>query len=65
MATEQQKRDYLDDHLQYALKMLRYTYGQTLQEQHYLSWMRTSGHLRFRHLVNFLANNDTENFKGS
>jgi hypothetical protein len=34
---DQQKRDYLDEHLPYMLKMLRYTHGQMLQQQHYQS----------------------------
>jgi hypothetical protein len=65
METEQQKRDYLDEHLPYALKMLRYTYGQMLQAQHYLSWNAhfESFAVHARNLVNFLANNDTGNFK--
>jgi hypothetical protein len=33
-----QKRDYLEEHLPYMMKMLRYTHGQMLQKQHYLCW---------------------------
>jgi hypothetical protein len=38
MTKEPQQRDYLDEHLPYMLKMLRYTSRHMLQEQHYLSW---------------------------
>ena len=67
MASEQQEHDYLDEHLPYMLKMLRYDYGQILQSQHYLSW---NAHFELfavhvRNLVNFLTNNDTGNFKAS
>jgi hypothetical protein len=34
MNEDQKKRDYLDEHLPYMLKMLRYKCGQMLQEQH-------------------------------
>ena len=65
MTDDQQMRDYLDEHLPYMLKMLRYTYGQMLQGQHYLSW---NAHFELfavhaRNLVNFLTNSDTGNFK--
>src|SRR5690348_6320725 len=65
MADGQQKRDYLDEHIPYMLKMLRYTDGQMLQEQHYLSWNAhfESFAVHARNLVNFLANKDTGNFK--
>src|SRR3981081_1240019 len=65
MNEDQQKRNYLDEHLPYMLKMLRYTYGQMLQKQHYLSWNAhfESFAVHARNLVNFLTNNDTGNFK--
>jgi hypothetical protein len=49
------------------LKMLRYTYGQMLQKQHYLSWNAhfESFAVHARNLVNFLTDNDTGNFKAS
>src|ERR1700681_1670057 len=67
MASEQQEHDYLDEHLPYMLKMLRYDYGQILQSQHYLSWNAhfESFAVHVRNLVNFLTNNDTGNFKAS
>jgi hypothetical protein len=63
----QQQRDYLEEHLPYMLKMLRYTYGQMLQKQHYLSWNAhfESFAVHARNLVNFLTNNDTGNCKAS
>jgi hypothetical protein len=63
MSTEQ--RDYLEEHLPYELKMLRYTYGQMLQEQHYLSWNAhfESFAVHARNLVKFLTNSDTGNLK--
>jgi hypothetical protein len=67
MATEQQKQDYLDEHLPYMLKMLRYTYGQILQSQHYLSWNAhfESFAVHARNLANLLTNNDSGNFKAA
>jgi hypothetical protein len=49
------------------LKMLRYTYGQMLQEQHYLSWNAhfESFAVHARNLVRFLTNSDKGNFKAS
>src|SRR3981189_2884944 len=65
MNEDQQKRDYLDEHLPYMLKMLRYTYGQMLQKQHYLSWNAhfESFAVHARNLVKFLTNSDARNFK--
>jgi hypothetical protein len=65
MNEDQQKRDYLDEHLPYMLKMLRYTYGQMLQEQHYLSWNAhfESFAVHARNLIKFLSNSDEGNFK--
>ena len=65
MNEDQQKRDYLDEHLPYMLKMLRCTYGQMLQKQHYLSWNAhfESFAVHARNLVKFLANSDDHNFK--
>jgi hypothetical protein len=59
------QRDYLDEHLPYMLKMLRYTHGQMLQQQHYLSWNAhfESFAVHARNLVNFLTNNDKKNFE--
>src|SRR5262245_19411917 len=64
MTTEQQHA-YLDEHLPYMLKMLRYTYGQMLQKQHYLSWNvhRESFEVHARNLVKFLTNRDDGNLK--
>jgi hypothetical protein len=48
------------------LKMLRYTHGQMLQQQHYLSWNAhfESCAVHARNLVDFLSNGgDTRNFK--
>jgi hypothetical protein len=65
VTTEQQKHDYLDEHLPYMLKMLRYTYGQMLQRQHYLSWNAhfESFAVHARNLVNLLTNGDKGNIK--
>jgi hypothetical protein len=65
MNEDQQKRNYLDEHLPYMLKMLRYTYGQMLQKQHYLSWNAhfESFAVHARNLVKFLTNSDARNFK--
>jgi hypothetical protein len=62
---DQRKKDYLDEHLPYMLKMLRYTYKQMLEQQHYLSWNAhfESFAVHARNLVAFLTNNDTGNFK--
>jgi hypothetical protein len=67
MADENQKHNYLEEHLPYMLKMLRYTHGQMLQTQHYLSWNAhfESFAIHARNLVNFLANKDLGNFKAS
>jgi hypothetical protein len=64
---DQQRQDYLDEHLPYELKMLRYTYGQMLQRQHYLSWNAhfESFATHAANLVRFLTNTDTGNFKAS
>jgi hypothetical protein len=63
MTTEQQ--NYLQEHLPYMLKMLRYTYNQMQQQQHYLSWNAhfESFAVHARNLANFLSNNDTGNFR--
>jgi hypothetical protein len=62
---DRQKRDYLDEHLPYMMKMLRYTHGQMLQKQHYLSWNAhfESFAVHARNLVRFLTNSDAGNFK--
>jgi hypothetical protein len=65
MTTEQQKHEYLDEHLPYMLKMVRYTYGEMLQPQSYLSFNAhfESFAVNARNLANFLTNADTGNFK--
>jgi hypothetical protein len=65
MATKEQIHDYLDEHLPYMLKMLRYTHAQLHQPQHYLMWNAhfESFAVHARNLVNFLANKDDGNFK--
>ncbi|HTC04125.1 MAG TPA: hypothetical protein VK749_12050 [Xanthobacteraceae bacterium] len=65
MADEQQKCNYLTEHLPYMLKMLRYTYQQMLQEQHYLSWNAhfESFGVHARGLVGFLTNTDKGNMQ--
>lgn len=62
---EQNKREYLDEHLPYMLKMVRYTYQQMEQPQHYLLWNAhfESFAVRARNLVKFLTNTDDQNFK--
>lgn len=62
---DKQKVDYLDEHLPYMMKMLRYTSGQLSQGQHYLSWNAhfESFAVHARNLVNFLNNADGQNFK--
>ena len=64
---DQQRRDYLNEHLPYEMKMLRYTYGQMQHRQHYLSWNAhyESFAVHARNLVNLLTNGDTGNFKAS
>jgi hypothetical protein len=64
---DQERRNYLDEHLPYMLKMLRYTYGQMLQQQHYLSWNAhfESFAVHARNLVKFLTNGDTGNFQAT
>lgn len=61
------KTDYLQEHLPYMLKMLRYTYGQMLQAQHYLSWNAhfESFSIHARNLTRFLSNNDKGNAKAA
>ena len=67
VAIDQDQRNYLDEHLPYMLKMLRYTYGQMLQRQHYLSWNAhfESFAVHARNLVKFLTNGDTGNFQAT
>jgi len=67
MAMKTEQRDYLQEHLPYMLKMLRYTYGQMLQEQHYLSWNAhfESFSIHARNLTRFLSNKDRGNFKAA
>ncbi|SRR5208282_4832603 len=66
MITTEQS-DYLQEHLPYMLKMLRYTYGQMRQQQHYLSWNAhfESFAVHARNLTNFLTNSDKGNFKAA
>jgi hypothetical protein len=65
MVTDKQKIDYLDEHLPYMLKMLRYTHTELSLEQHYLQWNAKleSFAVHARNLEKFLSNNDTGNFK--
>lgn len=65
MALDEGQRDYLREHLPYMLKMMRYTYQQMLQRQHYLSFNAhmESFSTNARNMVNFLANKDTNNHK--
>jgi hypothetical protein len=65
MADHLQKAEYLEEHIPYMVKMLRYTYGQMQQEQHYLTWNAhfESFAIHARNLVNLLTNNDTGNMK--
>jgi hypothetical protein len=67
MAITTEQCDYLQEHLPYMLKMLRYTYGQMLQEQHYLSWNAhfESFAIHARNLTRFLSNKDKGNFKAA
>ena len=62
---EDQKADYLKEHLPYALKMVRYTFEQMQTVLFYLD--RNSKFeafaVRARNLVNFLTNSDTGNMK--
>jgi len=62
-----EQRDYLEEHLPYMLKMLRYTYAQMQQQQHYLSWNAhfESFAVHARNLTRFLTNNDKGNFKAN
>jgi hypothetical protein len=62
---DEQKNEYLREHLPYELKMLHYTSKQMLEWQHYLSW---NAHyeafaVHARNLVKFLSNGDDGNFK--
>ena len=65
MADTQRKTDYLEEHLPYMLKMVRYTHGQMQQKQHYLSWNAhfESFAVNARNLMNFLSNGDRGNMK--
>jgi hypothetical protein len=65
VANDEQKNEYLREHLPYEMKMLRYTSKQMLERQHYLSW---NAHyeafaVHARNLANFLSNDDKGNFK--
>jgi hypothetical protein len=61
------QRDYLQEHIPYMLKMLRYTHGQMRQDQHYLSWNAhfESFAIHARNLTSFLTNGDKGNVKAS
>ena len=69
MADDSTKRDYLDEHLPYMLKMVRFTYGRIQQEPCYLAWNAyfESFCVNARNLVVFLTNGDDgrNNFKAS
>lgn len=67
MATNDQRKAYLSEHLAYMLKMLRYDLQQMQQQQHYLSWNAhfESFAIHARNLANFLTNNDTGNIKAA
>jgi hypothetical protein len=59
------KRDYLEEHIPYMLKMLRYTYEQLNKPRHYLSWNAhfESFAVHARNLTNLLSNSDKGNVK--
>jgi hypothetical protein len=65
MATKQQKHDYLEEHLPYMLKMVRYTRRRMREHQSYLSFNAhfESFAVNARNLVKFLTNTDDGNFK--
>jgi hypothetical protein len=56
---------YLNEHLPYMLKMVRYAGSELHKEQFYLAWNShfESFAVNARNLVNFLTNGDTGNFK--
>jgi hypothetical protein len=60
MTNDHQINEYLDEHLPYMLKMVRYAYRQMLRRQFYLSFNAhfESFAVNTRNLVNFLTNND-------
>lgn len=62
---EQNRANWLGDHLPYELKMLRHTYAQMLKPQFYLDWnaFYESFAVHARNLANFLTNDDRKNFK--
>jgi hypothetical protein len=65
--TEKEMFDYLDEHLPYMLKMLRYTFGQIKKDQWYLDWNAyfESFAVNARNLVEFLTNGDKGNMKAT
>ena len=65
MTITSEQSDYLQEHIPYMLKMLRYTYGQMRQQQHYLSWNAhfESFAVHARSLTRFLTNKDKEDIK--
>jgi hypothetical protein len=64
---QQQKYDYLDEHLPYQLKMIRFDFGELKQEMFYLRWNShfQSFSVSARSLANFLANKDPGNLRAS
>jgi len=63
MATDEQRCAYLDEHLPYELKMLRFTRSQMSRTSCYLSWNAylESFAVHARNIVNFLTNGDKGN----
>jgi hypothetical protein len=61
--TENERFDYLDEHLPYALKMVRYDFNKINTELHYLDWNAyfESFAVNARNLVNLLTNRDKGN----
>jgi hypothetical protein len=64
---DRQKYDYLDEHLPYLMKMMRYDLGKIGQELFYLEWNShfQSFSVSARGLANFLSNSDRGNFRAS
>jgi hypothetical protein len=67
MATQQQKFDYLDEHLPFMLGQLRYDFAKINEVQYFRDWNSyfQSYSVNARNLVQFLDNADKGNFKAT
>jgi hypothetical protein len=67
VAIDQQKFDYLDEHLPYMLGSVRYDFNKLSQQLFFRDWNASfqSFSVNARNLVEFLNNGDKRNFKAS